>query len=171
MLEDDELEQDDGLVASKPVSRKKLMILILPVVIVVGLSVGIYFALNRDYGTPETSYNVVKKTGEEDSYTVFYDLPEVKSALNSKSKEIISLSLNVELSKVEDVSTLEILSPRIKDAILAHVVELTPEEIESANGLYWLKEELLYRLNLVVSPIKIENLSVKNIEILNNEEK
>lgn len=171
MVEDDDLEQDESAVAPKPVNRKKLMILILPVVIVIGLSVGIYFALNQDYSNTEASYNVVKKPGEGENYTVFYDLPEVKAMLNSKSKETISLSLNVELSKIEDVATLEILAPRIKDAILAHIVELTPEEVESTNGLYWLKEELLFRLNLVVAPIKIENLSIKNIEILNNEEK
>ena len=171
MIEDDDLEQEESTAAPKPINRKKLMILILPVVIVIGLSVGIYFALNQDYSNPEAAYNVIKKPGEGENYTVFYDLPEVKAILNSLAKETISLSLNVELSKVEDVATLEILSPRIKDAILAHIIELTPEEVESANGLYWLKEELLYRLNLVVAPIKIENLSIKNIEILNNQEK
>ena len=43
--------------------------------------------------------------------------------------------------------------------------ETYPEEIETAQGLYWLKEDLLYRINLVTKPLKISNINIKMFEI------
>lgn len=165
--EDTELEESSS--SAKKINRKKLIIFILPVLIVIGISVGIFYALNQDY-TDTSSYSIVSTPGSSENgnnITVFYDLPEITSNLRGSKKETetVSLALNVELSKIEDVATLEAMSSRIKDAILSHIIELTAEEIEGANGLYWLKEELLYRLNLVSSPVKINNLNVKQIEI------
>lgn len=170
--QDDDLEADEGASSPKPINRKKMLILILPVVIVIGLSVGMYFAISKDYSNTPSAYSVIQKPKSDDgteNITVFYDLPEITTSLRNSGpdKQSVSLALNVELSRIEDVPSLEIMSPRIKDAILAHIIELTPEELEGANGLYWLKEELLYRLNLVVAPIKISNLNIKQVEIKN----
>lgn len=170
--QEDDLDTEETGTSSKPVNRKKLLILVLPVVIVIGLSVGLYFAFSKDYSNTPTAYSVIQRPKSEDgteNFTVFYDLPEITTSLrsNSPDKPTVSLALNIELSRVEDVPTLEIMTPRLKDAVLAHIIELTPEELEGANGLYWLKEELLYRLNLVVAPIKIDGLNIKQIEIKN----
>lgn len=166
---DDDTDLEDIPSSTKKVNRKKLVIFILPLLIVIGISVGIFYALNQDY-TNTSSYSVVTTQNSSEkggTITIFYDLPEITSNLrsNKKNKETITLALSVELSKIEDVATLDAMSSRIKDAILSHIIELTTEEVEGANGLYWLKEELLYRLNLVTSPVKINNLNVKQIEL------
>ena len=57
------------------------------------------------------------------------------------------------------------MTPRLTNAILNHTIELYIEEIEGTTGLYWLKEELLYRFNLVASPIKIKNLNSEIIKL------
>ena len=75
------------------------------------------------------------------------------------------LKLNLELSGIENVKTIEVLSPKIKDAVIAHTIELSPDEISGASGLYWLKEELLYRINLITAPVKINNLNFTTFEI------
>ena len=49
--------------------------------------------------------------------------------------------------------------------LLADAYELTEEEISGASGLYWLKEELLYRINLLIAPIRVNNINFKNFEI------
>ncbi|MBE6452028.1 MAG: hypothetical protein E7012_00865 [Alphaproteobacteria bacterium] len=170
--QEDDLDGGEETSSPKPINRKKMLILVLPVVIVIGLSVGLYFALNKDYNNTPGTYNIIQNGKSEDgteNITVFYDLPEINARIKSvgPDKKTVSLALNVELSKIEDVQTLDILSPRIKDAVLSHVIELTPEEIEGANGIYWLKEELLYRLNLVVAPVRISSLNIKQIEVIN----
>jgi len=166
----EDTEQEDGAATSKKIDRKKIIIFILPVLIVIGIAVGIFYALSQDYGETSATYSVIPSPGSSEdgeNVTVFYDLPEIHANLRTvgSSQETISLALNVELSRVEDVSLLEAMSARVKDAILSHIIELTPDEVEGANGLYWLKEELLYRLNLVSNPVKIKNLNVKQIEV------
>lgn len=170
MIEEDEIEQEEVPV-KKAIDRKKMLIFILPVLIVVGLSVGLYYALNSDYGgNGAAQYNIVKHASNADGtdkITVFYDLPEVSVNLKSSGpdKQRLHLRVNIELSSIEDIKVVEILTPKLNDAILSHIVELIPQELEGANGLYWLKEELLYRLNLIVAPIKISNLNIKSMEI------
>ena len=77
------------------------------------------------------------------------------------------MKISVELSRVEDVAAIEAMVSRLTDIIIAHTIELTPDEVSGSNGLYWLKEELLYRMNLVAAPIKITNINFKNFEIQN----
>lgn len=170
MVEEDEIEQEE-VPAKKTIDRKKMLIFILPVLIVIGLSVGIYYALNSDYnGNSATQYNIIKHSSNADGVekiTVFYDLPEISVNLKSSGPDRprLHLRINIELSSIEDIKTVEILTPKLNDAILSHIVELVPQELDGANGLYWLKEELLYRLNLIVAPIKISNLNIKSMEI------
>lgn len=168
--QDDELEHDDELDAQNKASRKKMLIFVLPVVIVIGLSVGFYYVFNRDYNSSEASYSIVKKGSSSDgneSITVFYDLPDINANLHSvgPDKENLRIGINLELSNVEDIKNIETLTPKINDVILSHIIELHPDEVSGSNGLYWLKEELLYRINLVVAPIKINNLNIRSLDI------
>ncbi len=169
--QDDEFEDNEDLEAKNRASRKKMLIFILPVLIVIGLSVGFYYVFNRNYDDREAaSYSVIKNTasaGGAESITVFYDLPDFKLELrgDGNDKKMLRLGVNLELSSVEDIKSIEALTPKINDVILSHVIELRPEEASGANGLYWLKEELLYRINLVVSPIKVSNLNIRSLNI------
>lgn len=172
--QEEDLEDEENAAQSKPLSRKKMLIFLLPVLIVVGLSVGLYYAFNRDYRASPTAYSVVKRGDGEGSenITVFYDLPEITAALSQEGpdKKTLHIGLTLELSDIEAPATIETLIPKINDVVLTHIIELTSEEISGSNGLYWLKEELLYRLNLVTAPIKINNLNIKflNIETADN---
>lgn len=168
--QDDDLDNDEELEGKTKINRKKMLIFILPVLIAIGLSVGFYYVFNRDYRSPEAAYSIVKNSAGADgseSITVFYDMPEIMAPLRSDTpdKERLRLRLNLELSNVEDIKTIEILTPKINDVVLSHIIELSPEEVQGSTGLYWLKEELLYRLNLVTAPIKINNLNIRSLEI------
>ena len=166
--QEEDLDNEEEQAEPKPLSRKKMLIFLLPVLIVIGLSVGLYYAFNRDYRSTPATYSVVKSENNgEDAITVFYDLPEITANLHSESpdKQLLRLRLNLELSDIEAIKTIEILLPKINDVILTHIIELTPEEVKGSTGLYWLKEELLYRINLVTAPIKINALNIKLLEI------
>ena len=170
--QDDDLDRDGDIDEQNRKNRKKTLIILLPVLIVICLSVGFYYVFNRNYATEPGNYSVLTDTVEQDGtksekVTVFYDLPEITSILKSDAsdKPRVKIKLNLELSGIENVKTIEVLSPKIKDAVIAHTIELSPDEISGASGLYWLKEELLYRINLITAPVKINNLNFTTFEI------
>lgn len=169
-IENDEFEENPR----QKISRKKILLILLPLLIVIALAVGVHH-LYRTSSAPagNGNYSVVEKPSEDENdksprLTVFYDLPEIRSQIRvaeSNRRENINIKITIELSSVEDVKTIEALLPRINDIILNHTNELTSDEVNGANGLYWLKEELLYRINLVAAPVKVKNLNFKNFEI------
>ena len=55
--------------------------------------------------------------------------------------------------------------PKLHDVILNHIIELNLEEVSGSTGMYWLKEELLYRLNLAATPVKIKKLNFSIFEL------
>lgn len=178
MEREDDFDSENDEAAAAPANRRKILLIVIPVVIAIGLAVGLYFTLNHKYdGTAALNYSVVKNMTDEngqatESVTVFYDLPEIKAQVKTEdgTPAIVAARFSVELSKVEDVAAVEKLLPRITDAVIAHTVELTPAEVEGSAGLYWLREELLYRMNLLTAPVKINNLNFKKFEILKNEQ-
>ena len=166
MIEDEDLPEVEQPGDNRQQKRKKIMILLLPLLIVIGVSVGIYFALNNSYDSSNVGYSIVKQNKDSEEITVFYDLPELKTSVKGKKRSHeLRIKPNIELSGIEDIKVIEALTPRLNDAIIGHIIELNIDEVEGSTGLYWLKEELLYRLNLVTSPIKIKKLSFSVFEL------
>lgn len=175
---DDDFDKDEEASEQGKISHKKILFILVPILIVIGVAVGGYYIFNRNYENESNlNYSIVKNITDEngtqtENITVFYDLPEVSARVKNSSEhiQVVKMKISLELSKVEDIPLIESMQPRINDAIIAHTVELRPDEINGSAGLYWLKEELLYRINLLVSPIKVSNLNFKNFEIQNSDE-
>lgn len=170
---EDDFDSEEIDSSAQSGGRRKILMIVIPAVIAIGLAVGLYFALNHKYdGAGSLNYSIVKNMTEEngtntESVTVFYDLPEVNAHLKNTASagNTLQLKISLELSAVEDVAMVEKMVSRINDTILAHTAELTVDEVEGSSGLYWLKEDLLYRINLLTAPVKVNNLNFKNLEI------
>lgn len=163
---------DDISLPNTKLSKKKLLFIVVPIVTVIGFSGFYYSAQKSTSQQSNTNYSIVHNNsdgGAAETITIFYDLPEINVRLkNSSNKEqIAKFKISIELSKIEDISTIEAIASKLTDAIIAHTIELRPEEISDSEGMYWLKEELLYRMNLISAPIKISNLNFKSYEIVN----
>lgn len=173
---DDDLDKQDDDTPSSKISKKKILIFLLPILIVIGIAVGMYHIFGSNEPDPAgMPYSVMENAETENGKTgnqllIFYDLPEIAAKIKTPdgSKQTAHIKINIELSQMEDIKSVETLLPRLNDIILSHTSELTTDEISGANGLYWLKEELLYRINLVTAPIKIENINFKSFEIKKN---
>lgn len=165
MIEDTDIEEDE--VAEKPSQkRRKLMLFLLPLLIVIGISVGIYFALNKSYNSLGNDYKIIQYSKDSEDMTVFFDLPEIKTSVKSTDGlHDLKIKITLELSNVEDLKVVEIITSKLNDVILGHVIELRLNELEGTEGLYWLKEELLYRLNLAAAPVKIKDLNFSVFEL------
>ena len=169
MIDDEDIEEANALVDNSRQKRKKLMILLLPLLIVIGISVSIYFAMNKSYNSLDSNYNIVQYNKDDvENVTVFYDLPEFNTSVTGKDgRHNLKLKINIELSKIEDLRIVEVLTPKLNDTILNHIVELNYEEVSGSTGMYWLREELLYRLNLAATPVKIKKLNFSIFELQN----
>lgn len=170
MIEDNEDEELEQIKEKTSFSRKKIIIFLLPVLIVIGISVSIYFSLNNNFESFGGSYNIVQNGNE--SVTVIYDIPEIKTVIrNGDSPLSLRMRISLELTSIEDLKAVEAILSRITDVIIAHTIELNRNEIDGSMGLYWLKEELLYRINLSTHPVKIKTLNFKTFELQPQKEK
>ncbi len=170
---DDDFDDLEDNAPKKRIDRRKILVFLIPAVIVIGMAVSAYYAFYSHSPSDNLAYSVATRpaeNGEPEQITIFYDLPETSVSLKGDpgKDSLLKLKLNLELSRMEDIPLLEALLPKINDAILAHTVELTPEEVGNTAGLYWLKQELLYRINLITAPVKVSNLNFKTFEIVKN---
>ena len=164
---DDELEIENE-VKKNNIDSKKILIFLLPVLIVIGITFGLfYFFLSTDDSDNINYQSVSLNDGNNGVSTViFYDLPEIAVLLQNEKNSSLRMKINIELSTVEDISTIDAMFPRIKDMIISHTLALRPEEVSGSRGMYWLKEEFLQRINLLVAPVKVNNLNFKTLEFI-----
>lgn len=169
MSDFDDFDKQDDEEEQKEVNKKKILLFLLPALIAIGIAVGLYHTFESSFSSTQgLPYQVLEQNESDKKQSIiFYDLPEITAPVRNAvgDNDIVSIKLSIELSNVEDVKKIEILLPRIYDIILAHTRELRSEEISGSEGLYWLKQELLYRLKLATAPIKIENINFKSFDI------
>lgn len=170
-FDDDIIDDDIGHENKSTLNKKKALVFLLPVLIVIGIAVGFYHNFGKDNESNISgNYTTVTKNGEDSGSgqtTIFYDLPEIRSQIKTdgKIKENVNIKITIELSSQEDIIVIESLLSKLNDIIIAHTSELTSNEISGTEGLYWLKEELLHRINLVTDPIRVENINFKSFEV------
>lgn len=167
---DDDIDAEEAEDEKNKLDRKKILMFLLPALIAIGLVVSFYSVFSKKNNSPANlSYAVVERPEnnedgtKQNKITILYDIPEINVRITDEvgTPQDISLKINLELNNIEDVKIIEGLMPKIIDAVIAHTIELTPDEISGSNGLYWLKEELLYRINLIVYPVVVTNLNFK----------
>lgn len=170
-IENEEIAETEDIILPEKGMKKKIILYLLPAIIIIGIVVGLIVTYFTKVSTNNNSdYDIVSQKNADGSgvtSTVFYTLPEISAKLRTSSGifETVRIKINLELSSVNDISTISALMPRINDIILGHLVEITSEEISGSEGFYALKTELLHRINLMVSPIKILNLNIKDLNI------
>ncbi len=164
-----DMQEEEEQQPSSHISKKKIIIFLLPTLIAIGIVVGMHHTFDSSNkninGQP---YSILEQQNSENEKTiVFYDIPPVAVPVRNPdgTQDVINFKLSIELNNKNDIPNIEILLPRLYDVIIAHTRELTKEEVQGANGLYWLKEELLYRLNLAAAPIKISDIDFKSIDV------
>ncbi|MBR1948751.1 MAG: hypothetical protein IKA30_03045, partial [Alphaproteobacteria bacterium] len=112
MIDDDDLEDIEEIVDAPRTKRKKLMLFLIPVVVVIGISVGLYFALNSKNDSVDGEFNVIQYNKDSDEgATVFYDLPEITSDVKGNGiTHKLRLKINIELSCVEDIRVIQVMT-------------------------------------------------------------
>lgn len=100
------------------------------------------------------------KDEKKDGAAVFYDLGEMVVNLNTDSKRqtFLKLVVQLELESAADKPVIDNLKPRIIDNFQTYMRELRVDDLRGSAGLYRLREELLFRVNEAVHPVKIRDV-------------
>jgi flagellar FliL protein len=97
---------------------------------------------------------------------MFFELPDIIANLNSGSRRTVYVKVKprLELARAEDEATVRAALPRLMDMFQTYLREIRPEELRGSAGMYRLREGLLARANVAVTPAKI--IDVLFVEML-----
>jgi len=151
--------------ASPRASRKKLLLLALAGLLLLGITAAVLFftgIADKVIGHKEVA-KVEDKAAPPP--TVFYDLPDLLVNLNTNGRKasFLKLSVSLELERAEDLPRLQAVMPRIVDNFQVYLRELRVEDLRGSGGIYRLREELLARVNAAAAPIKVVDVLFKEM--------
>jgi flagellar FliL protein len=177
-------EPEEGEESSGKSSKKKLIISLIAItllVIILGI-LGYYMfggsGGKKDSETkdkkeqkesseemPKKSRSSGGKSPNQDSQ--YFDLEEFVVNLNPDSgkQEYLKLVITIQINKNTNIKQIENKLPVLRDNINTFLTTLKSEDIKGSAGVAMLKEELLRRMNLLLDPIEIENVLLKEILI------
>jgi flagellar FliL protein len=103
------------------------------------------------------------KEGEKPAVPVlatYVQLPDLLVNLSSSGRRnnFIKLKITLELEKATDQDRVKTMQPRIIDNFQTYLRDLRLEDLQGAQGLFRLREELLVRINAAVAPAKVTDI-------------
>ena len=169
----DELDENTESEQSTVVPhKKKILILLLPIFLVVGSVVGVYFSGLADSfigsATPNEKSAEDMAAVEPAAKGIFYEVPELLVNLSVKAGQkpvYFKIKVVLEMENAADVAYAEKMQPRITDSLQFYLREMRLEEVQGSMGTYRLKEEILNRLTKILAPAKVRDVLFKEILI------
>lgn len=167
ITDDVDLEGDGEAVAPKrKLSGKKIVLFfVLPLLLVGGSTAVLLFS--GVLGGSKTEHAAAHGAGQPVGVAkpVFFDLPDMLVNLNTTGRRPVFLKMQVslQLGSDADVARLQSMSPRIIDTFQVYLRELRVDDLRGSAGIYRLREELLARVNAVVSPVRVKDVLFKEM--------
>lgn len=151
---------------SKKPPIKKILLLVLPILLLVGAGAGLYFTgvidavMGKLKGSEEHVAEPRSDQPKQMGPVVFMDLPEMLVNLQTQGRKQAFLKIRValELESPADMPRIDQVMPRIVDSFQVYLRELRVEDLQGAAGMHLLREELLTRVNGSVKPVKVNDV-------------
>jgi flagellar FliL protein len=168
-----------GFLPKINLSRKTLMFVVAPAVLVVVLGLGAYMFLFSG-GEEETAvaeaghgeaggHGAEGTHGEEVPHPVFLEVPDilVNVASGGDKPAFLKLSVSLELEGEEEhaKAAIEPVMPRVVDQLQTYLRELRLEDLSGSASVFRLKEEMLRRVNLAAEPVKVKDVLFREMII------
>lgn len=169
MAEDLEEDFDEGegseeiseSAPSRKLPIKKILIIVLPILLLIGAGAGLYFtgAIDALLGGEGRTASAPERP-KTIQPAVFHDLPEMLVNLQSQGRKQAFLKIRVALELESDLDKPKVdqVMPRIVDAFQVYLRELRVEDLQGAAGMHLLREELLTRVNAAAKPTKVNDV-------------
>jgi flagellar protein FliL len=96
---------------------------------------------------------------------VFVELPDllVNLSVAGPRMRFLKLAAALEVHGQADADLVEQLVPRILDSFHLYLRAIRPEELEGAQGVYRVKEELLVRTNDATRPARVQDVLIREL--------
>jgi|JI10StandDraft_1071094.scaffolds.fasta_scaffold661273_1 flagellar FliL protein len=160
MAETKEAEADGAAAggAAPKKGGKKLIIIIAAAVVLLGAGGGAAAYFMGMFGGKDAH-----KEAEKPAVPVqatYVQLPDLLVNLSSSGRRsnFIKLKITLELEKALDEPRVKTMQPRIVDNFQTYLRDLRLEDLQGAQGLFRLREELLIRINAAVAPAKVTDI-------------
>lgn len=152
------------IVINKLSTKKKIIIAIIATIIILS-SIGAYFFIKHHKEQVQNTENEQKL--KDANQELFHDMDEMIVNLNSDSKNpsFMKLTITLDVEGKDNLDAVVKLIPRIKDVFQVYLRELRPSDMQGSIGLYKLREELLLRINKIVSPAIVKDILFKEVLI------
>ena len=173
-FEEGEGSEDSSEAPKKALPIKKILIIVLPILLLLGGGAGVYFSGLLDKFTGKKADEHATEAPADAhappppkavQAAAFMDLPEMLVNLQTTGRKQAFLKLRValELEAVTDQPRVEQMLPRIVDNFQVYLRELWIEDLQGASGMHLLREELLTRVNAAVKPVKVSDVLFKEM--------
>jgi flagellar protein FliL len=114
----------------------------------------------------EAAAQMEKKPNGEAKPVHFVDLPEMLVNLDSKDhSQYLKVKISLEVSEAKAAEDIKPLMPRVLDTFQSYMRVLRPSDLEGSAGFFRLKEELTKRVNVAVSPAKVDAVVFQQIVV------
>lgn len=169
-IQDPDVEDDGEAPArARRLPGKKLVLFIALPILLIGLAgMGVYFSgLADSLIGAEGQEGELLSQEEDDSPSVYYNIPDMLVNLNSSGRKTgyLKISISVEVGSEEDAGRLETVLPRIVDSFQVYLRELRVEDLSGSAGLQRLREELLMRVSNAAAPTVIRDILFREMLI------
>ncbi|CAH0142207.1 flagellar basal body-associated FliL family protein [Roseomonas sp. CECT 9278] len=138
--------------------KKKLVLLAVPLVLA-GVGAGLWFTgilpPLLGMGPPPPAADAGAAAAEAAPRPpAFFDMPEIVTNLNASGRRpvFVKLRSKLEITRAEDSAQITAAMPRLLDLFQTYLRETRPEELRGSAGTHRLREELIARANIALSP-------------------
>lgn len=178
----DDLDADGEELDGEPKKsgKKKLIMIALPILLLVGGGAGAWFSGLVGSSPPEPTGEHGEEVAADDGHvalddhgnpipggggTAYYELPQMLVNLSTSGRRtsFLKIVVSLELTSEADKAALEAALPRIVDNFQVYLRELRVEDLRGSAGLYRLREELLFRVNTAVTPARVTDVLFKEM--------
>lgn len=141
--------------------KKKLLLILVPVVLL-AIGGGLYFT-GVIGGAPAEEQVAEGEQAEgvegEPVNSAFFALPDLIVNLSSETgARFLKLRVQLEIKNEADLPALEAVVPRVIDQFQTYLREMRVEDLRGSAGIYRLRQELLYRVNVAAHPVEVKDV-------------
>lgn len=146
---------------------KKILMIVLPILLLLGAGAGLFFSgvLDGLMGKGDQKAEAPVEAPKGDAPKAigpahFYNLPEMLVNLqsNGRKQAFLKILVALELESPLDEPKVQVVLPRIVDSFQVYLRELRVEDLQGAAGMHLLREELLTRVQAAVKPVKVNDV-------------
>ncbi len=179
-MSDDDTKEVDGAAGEESGGKTKKLLLIIIPILLIGVGAGLYFTGTLDSLLGKDKAEAGAEGGEKAeagahgegkdgahgaaSTAAFLDIPDIIVNLQSDDQpHFLRLKVKLELKNEKDLAAVETVVPRVIDQFQTFLREMRMQDLRGTAGIYRLRQELLYRVNIASKPVVVQDVLFQEI--------